>query len=151
MISGAASADCGLLVVAATTGEFEAGFARGDGSNSGGGSTSSSGGVMCGQTREHIVLSRGLGVTQFVVAVNKLDAADPAWSEERFEHIRQRVLDFLKENGFKQFKERKITFVPVSGLTGVNVVSKEKRKRKGDGRHCDVGTRDRCWWRRWTD
>eukprot|EP00569_Conticribra_weissflogii_P012268 CAMPEP_0171380106 /NCGR_PEP_ID=MMETSP0879-20121228/28405_1 /TAXON_ID=67004 /ORGANISM="Thalassiosira weissflogii, Strain CCMP1336" /LENGTH=282 /DNA_ID=CAMNT_0011891097 /DNA_START=215 /DNA_END=1060 /DNA_ORIENTATION=- len=27
MISGAASADCGLLVVAATTGEFEAGFA----------------------------------------------------------------------------------------------------------------------------
>mmetsp|Transcript_5627 Transcript_5627/g.12269 ORF Transcript_5627/g.12269 Transcript_5627/m.12269 type:complete len:413 (+) Transcript_5627:1300-2538(+) len=131
MISGAASADCGLLVVAATTGEFEAGFARGDGSNSGGGSTSSSGGVMCGQTREHIVLSRGLGVTQFVVAVNKLDAADPAWSEERFEHIRQRVLDFLKENGFKQFKERKITFVPVSGLTGVNVVSKEE---EGGGR-----------------
>ena len=107
MISGTASADCGLLVVAATTGEFEAGFARG-------GDASYSG----GQTREHIVLSRGLGVTQFVVAVNKLDAAEPAWSQERFEHIKSMVLDFLIQNGFK---EARITFVPVSGLTGVNI------------------------------
>jgi elongation factor 1 alpha-like protein len=112
MISGTASADCGLLVVAATTGEFEAGFAKG-------GDASYSG----GQTREHIVLSRGLGVTQFVVAVNKLDAAEPAWSQERFEHIKAMVLDFLKQNGFK---EARITFVPVSGLTGVNISNSDK-------------------------
>ena len=112
MISGTASADCGLLVVAATTGEFEAGFARG-------GDASYSG----GQTREHIVLSRGLGVTQFVVAVNKLDAAEPAWSQARFEHIKSMVLDFLKLNGFK---EARITFVPVSGLTGVNISNSDK-------------------------
>lgn len=112
MISGTASADCGLLVVAATTGEFEAGFARG-------GDASYSG----GQTREHIVLSRGLGVTQFVVAVNKLDAAEPAWCQERFEHIKSMVLDFLKQNGFK---EARITFIPVSGLTGVNISNSDK-------------------------
>ena len=112
MISGTASADCGLLVVAATTGEFEAGFARG-------GDASYSG----GQTREHIVLSRGLGVTQFVVAVNKLDAAEPAWNQQRFEHIKAIVLDFLKQNGFK---EARITFVPVSGLTGVNISNSDK-------------------------
>lgn len=112
MISGTASADCGLLVVAATTGEFEAGFARG-------GDASYSG----GQTREHIVLSRGLGVTQFVVAVNKLDAAEPAWSQARFEHIKSMVLDFLKLNGFK---EARIRFVPVSGLTGVNISNSDK-------------------------
>jgi len=112
MISGTASADCGLLVVAATTGEFEAGFARG-------GDASYSG----GQTREHIVLSRGLGVTQFVVAVNKLDAAEPAWCQERFEHIKSMVLDFLKQNGFK---EARITFCPVSGLTGVNISNSDK-------------------------
>ena len=122
MISGTASADCGLLVVAATTGEFEAGFARGgDGNNA----TT----MTCGQTREHIVLSRGLGVTQFVVAVNKLDAANPAWSKERFEFIQSLVLDFLKENGFK---EKKITFVPVSGLTGVNI-SNEGKKEDEEG------------------
>ena len=115
MISGTASADAGLLVVAATTGEFEAGFARGE--DDGDGSR------FVGQTREHIVLSRGLGVTQIVVAVNKLDAADPVWSKARFEHIKGLVLDFLKQNGFK---EKRIKFVPVSGLTGVNVAREGK-------------------------
>lgn len=113
MISGAAGADCGLLVVAATTGEFEAGFA-----------TASSDGNLGGQTREHIILSRGLGVLQFIVAVNKLDAAEPPWDEGRFESIKTKVLSFLLENGFK---EKRIRFVPVSGLTGVNV-SNEKSK-----------------------
>ena len=55
MISGAAQADCALLVVDAATGEFEAGFERG------------------GQTREHLLLVRSLGVSQVVIAVNKLD------------------------------------------------------------------------------
>ena len=55
MISGATQADCALLVVDAATGEFEAGFDRG------------------GQTREHLVLVRSLGVTQVIVTVNKLD------------------------------------------------------------------------------
>jgi len=100
--------------VAATTGEFEAGFALG----SGGGTIPNTGSVGGGQTREHIVLARGLGVTQFIVAVNKLDAADPPWDKTRFEHIKSNVLAFLMENGFKQHR---VQFVPVSGLTGVNV------------------------------
>ena len=118
MISGAAGADCALLVVAATTGEFEAGFAAGGV------------GVVGGQTREHIVLSRGLGVSQFVVAVNKLDAAEPSWDEGRFEHIKAKVLAFLLENGFK---EKRIRFVPVSGLTGVNVSLEKNNNDDDDG------------------
>jgi elongation factor 1 alpha-like protein len=55
MISGASQADCALLVVDAANGEFEAGFDRG------------------GQTREHLLLVRSLGVSQVIIAVNKLD------------------------------------------------------------------------------
>lgn len=56
MISGAAQADMAVLVVDGATGAFEKGFEGG------------------GQTREHAVLVRSLGVQQIVVAVNKLDA-----------------------------------------------------------------------------
>ena len=44
-----------VLVVNAATGEFEAGFESG------------------GQTREHAMLVRSLGVKQLAVAVNKMD------------------------------------------------------------------------------
>lgn len=55
MISGASQADCALLVIDSAVGEFESGFERG------------------GQTREHLLLVRSLGVSQVIVAVNKLD------------------------------------------------------------------------------
>lgn len=60
MISGAAQADTAVLVVDGASGAFEKGFEGG------------------GQTREHAVLVRSLGVQQLVVAVNKLDAVRPA-------------------------------------------------------------------------
>ena len=44
-----------VLVVNATVGEFEAGFESG------------------GQTREHAMLVRSLGVKQMTIAVNKMD------------------------------------------------------------------------------
>ena len=98
MITGAAHADVAILVVAAVTGEFEAGFQRG------------------GQTKEHVLLARGLGVSQVLVAVNKLDVE--GWKQERYQQIKQHVHDFLLQ---QQFKAQRIRFVPLSGLTGENV------------------------------
>ena len=68
MIEGAAHADAAVLVVSAAASEFETGLERG------------------GQTGEHALLLRALGVNQLVVAVNKLDAA--GWREDRFQTIR---------------------------------------------------------------
>ncbi|KAJ1931380.1 hypothetical protein EC988_009807, partial [Linderina pennispora] len=101
MISGASRADVAVLVVDASTGGFESGF---DGQ---------------GQTREHAILIRSLGVKQLVVAVNKLDMA--LWNEARFDDIRQRLGDFLQSCGFAS---EDVRYVPVSGLKGVNLASR---------------------------
>ena len=54
MIMGASQADVGVLVISARKGEFETGFDRG------------------GQTREHAMLAKTLGVSYLVVVVNKM-------------------------------------------------------------------------------
>lgn len=99
MIVGAGQADVALLVVDATTGEFESGFDLG------------------GQTREHALLVRSLGVAQMAVAVNKLDTTN--WSQERFVQITKKLKVFLKQAGFK---DSEVVYVPCSGLTGENLV-----------------------------
>eukprot|EP00090_Calanus_glacialis_P037688 TRINITY_DN6513_c0_g1_i1.p1 TRINITY_DN6513_c0_g1~~TRINITY_DN6513_c0_g1_i1.p1 ORF type:complete len:727 (-),score=240.56 TRINITY_DN6513_c0_g1_i1:146-2326(-) len=99
MISGAYQADVAVLVVNATTGEFEAGFEAG------------------GQTREHALLVRSLGVAQLTVAVNKLDTVE--WDQGRFLAIKEKLRLFLtKQAGFR---EADLTFIPCSGLTGENL------------------------------
>lgn len=122
MIHGAATADVAILVVAATKGEFEAGFNVTSTTPTGSGGLGGSGSSSGGQTREHVVLARGLGVSQLIVAVNKLDAME--WDQERFRHIQQTLLPFLTSQA--GFAPKRIRFIPVSGLTGENVkASKE--------------------------
>uniref|UniRef100_A0A0B7A336 Tr-type G domain-containing protein n=1 Tax=Arion vulgaris TaxID=1028688 RepID=A0A0B7A336_9EUPU len=99
MITGASQADVAVLVINATKGEFETGFDAG------------------GQTREHALLARSLGVGQVIVAVNKMDTVD--WSQDRYQLIVKKIGQFLiKQAGFK---ESDIYFVPCSGLSGENL------------------------------
>ncbi|KAL6830663.1 P-loop containing nucleoside triphosphate hydrolase protein [Trichoderma sp. SZMC 28015] len=64
MITGTSQADCAILIIAAGTGEFEAGISKD------------------GQTREHALLAYTLGVKQLIVAINKMDTAN--WDEARY-------------------------------------------------------------------
>lgn len=103
MITGAAQADVAVMVVDASRGEFEAGFEAG------------------GQTREHALLVRSLGVTQLAVAVNKMDQVN--WQQERFQEITSKLGHFLKQAGFK---ESDVYYIPTSGLSGENLTTKSK-------------------------
>ncbi|KAI8224053.1 HBS1-like protein [Colletotrichum sp. SAR 10_86] len=99
MIAGASQADFAILVIDANTGAFEKG--------------------LKGQTREHALLLRSLGVQRVIVAVNKLDMV--GWSKDRFDEISEQVTGFMKGNGFQL---KNVTFVPISGLNGDNLVTR---------------------------
>ena len=99
MISGASQADFPVLVIDASTNSFESG--------------------LKGQTKEHILIARSMGMQHIIVAVNKMDTI--AWSKSRFDEILKRMTAFLTE---ASFLEKRITFIPLAGLTGANVVKK---------------------------
>ncbi len=89
------------MVVAAGTGEFEAGISKN------------------GQTREHALLAYTLGVKQMIVAVNKMDTTEPPYSEKRFDEIKTEVSNYIKKIGYQS---QGVAFVPISGWHGDNMV-----------------------------
>jgi elongation factor 1-alpha len=101
MITGTSQADCGVLVIASGTGEFEAGISKN------------------GQTREHALLAYTLGVKQLIVAVNKMDSTEPPYSQTRFEEIQKEVSGFIKKVGYNPAA---VPFVPISGWHGDNML-----------------------------
>lgn len=128
MIQGASQADIGVLVISARKGEFETGFDRG------------------GQTREHAMLAKTLGVSFLVVVVNKMDDPTVKWSKDRYDECIGKLRPFLKSCGFTIKKE--VKFIPISGLTGANVKDEVKESEckwwkpswtKGDN-NTNVGT-----------
>ncbi|RYY30924.1 hypothetical protein EON62_06625, partial [archaeon] len=100
-ITAIAQADVAILVIDASPGEYEMSIAGG------------------GQAREHAQLARNFGITQLIVAVNKMDGPLVNWSEGVFNSVVGLVSPILASIGFKK---ENVTFVPVSGLTGVNLV-----------------------------
>ena len=72
------------------------------------------------QTREHAVLLKALGVKQIIVAVNKMDNSTPPWSQDRFNLIESQIRFLLEE---LQFSKKSIRFIPLSGLSGENLVT----------------------------
>ncbi|PKK85308.1 MAG: translation elongation factor EF-1 subunit alpha [Thermoplasmata archaeon HGW-Thermoplasmata-1] len=98
MITGTSQADAAILVVAAPDG-------------------------IMAQTKEHMFLARTLGVKQIIVALNKMDDTKPAYSEERFNQVKEDMHKLAKSVGYR---DDDVQFIPVSAFTGANV------KAKGD-------------------
>ncbi|USN45632.1 MAG: translation elongation factor EF-1 subunit alpha [Candidatus Woesearchaeota archaeon] len=98
MITGASQADAAVLVVAAN-----------DGVNA--------------QTREHVFLSKTLGVAQLIVGINKMDISGVDWAEARYNKVKEEVSALLKQVGYKLDE---VQFVPMASLKGDNVVKKSE-------------------------
>ena len=92
MITGTSQADAAVLVVAAQHG------------------------VMA-QTKEHVFLSRTLGVDQVIVAINQMDATQPAYDEARYNKVKDDVTTLMKSVGYR---DDMMTFLPVSAFKGDN-------------------------------
>jgi len=101
MITGTSQADCAVLIVAAGTGEFEAGISTN------------------GQTREHALLAFTLGVKQLILGVNKMDTTEPPYSESRFLEIKTEISGYVKKVGYNPDT---VAFVPISGWHGDNMI-----------------------------
>merc|ERR1711887_307375 len=101
MITGTSQADCAVLIVAAGTGESEAGISKE------------------GQTREHALLAYTLGVKQLIIGVNKMDSTSPPYSADRFNEIQKEVSSYIKKIGYNP---KAVAFVPISGWNGDNML-----------------------------
>merc|ERR1712142_115066 len=108
MITGTSQADCAVLIVAAGTGEFEAGISKE------------------GQTREHALLAYTLGVKQLIIGVNKMDSTSPPYSEDRFKEIEKEVSSYIKKIGFNP---KCVAFVPISGWNGDNMLEESQNMK----------------------
>lgn len=96
MITGASQADAAVLVVSAKDGIQE-------------------------QTREHLYLAKVLGISQIVVAINKMDAVN--WDQAKFNSVKDEVVKLLQSIGYKTDS---IPIVACSAYVGDSVVKKSE-------------------------
>jgi elongation factor 1-alpha len=94
MITGASQADAAFLCVAAAEG-------------------------VQPQTKEHVWLLRTMGVGEVSVLVNKMDTVE--YKEDAFKKVVEDVSVILKQAGYAPDG---VTFIPVSGLKGDNLIKK---------------------------
>jgi len=92
MITGTSQADVAILIIAAGTGEFEAGISKN------------------GQTREHALLAKTLGVNQLIVCINKMDDKSVNYDEKRYKEIVEETTNFLKKLVITQKKFHSFQF-----------------------------------------
>lgn len=91
MITGASQADAAILVCAGKEG-------------------------VQSQTKEHVFLSRTLGITQLIIAINKMDEVN--YDKARFDAVKAELSTLLKMVGYKPDD---INFIPTSAFKGDNL------------------------------
>ncbi|EPY21388.1 elongation factor 1 alpha-like protein [Strigomonas culicis] len=120
MMSSATQADAALLVINASTSEFETGFAHG--------------------TRDHLLVLKTLGIGSIIVAVNKMDSVN--YSKDRYNYIIQQLKLLFKELRIKE--SCIVGYCPVSGMSGVNLCELMPLQTPWYDGPCLIDLLDRC-------
>jgi len=114
MITGASQADVALLMVPAD-GNFATSIAQGN----------AKAGEVQGQTRQHALLINLLGVKQLIVGVNKMDCDLAGYKQDRYNEVRDEVINMLQKVGWKkEFVVGNVPIIPISGWQGDNLIKK---------------------------
>jgi elongation factor 1-alpha len=117
MITGAAQADVGLLMVPADAG-FSVAIQKGDPRAN----------EIQGQTRQHARLLNLLGVKHLIVGVNKMDSDMAGYKEERYNEVRDEMKNMLQRVGWKKdFIDKSVAIIPMSGWQGDNLIKKSDK------------------------
>ncbi|MBI5253078.1 MAG: translation elongation factor EF-1 subunit alpha [Euryarchaeota archaeon] len=108
MITGASQADAAVLVVDVAQRDEK-------------------GGLMP-QTKEHVFLSRTLGVGQIIVAINKMDTVK--YDQKKYEETKALLQKLFQIVGYKP---EQMLYLPIAGLKGDNVIKKGDNLKWFDG------------------
>lgn len=101
MVSGSSHCNLALIVLSARKGEYES--------------------SLKGQTLEHVLIARGMGISSLIVCINKMDLTDLTdWDKDIYDNIKN---DFSEK--IKKFRFKHIKFCPISAFNGENVVVKK--------------------------
>jgi elongation factor 1-alpha len=97
MITGASQADAAVIVCSAKDG-------------------------MQAQTKEHAFLAKVLGIQQFVIGINKMDAVE--YKKDKYDETVAQLKSVMKNVGYKVDE---IPFVPYSAFGGDNIAKKSEK------------------------
>jgi elongation factor 1-alpha len=99
MITGASQADAAILVCAAKEG-------------------------VQSQTKEHVFLARTLGITQLIIALNKMDEVN--YDKARYDQVKAELSGLLKMVGYKPDE---MNFIPTSAFQGDNLAKPSEKTK----------------------
>jgi elongation factor 1-alpha len=99
MITGASQADAAILVCAAKEG-------------------------VQSQTKEHVFLARTLGITQLIIALNKMDEVN--YDKARYDQVKAELSGLLKMVGYKPDD---MNFIPTSAFQGDNLAKPSEKTK----------------------
>ena len=107
MVAGCCNADVALLICSAKRGEYESG--------------------LKGQTLEHILIAKTMGVDNLLIGINKMDHGTVNWNKDIYKSIVDKITAITRKIKFNS-----VDFVPISAHNGDNIIYSRQDRSNTD-------------------